>query len=280
MCLRELSSVLSAPLSIIVNTSITSGTLPEIWKYAIVTALFKKGDRKVAGNYRPVSLTCIICKVLESIVRENIVNHMKQNRLFSKKQFGFISGRSTVLQLVQVLDKWIEILDMGGCVDVIYCDFMKAFDKVPHLRLIHKLGMYGISEPFRSWIKSFLLSRKQRVAVNGQNSEWKDVTSGIPQGSVLGPILFVLYINDLPDVTHTDTNTYPFADDTKVFRAILKPEECEKLQEYLYIMQQWTDEWLLCFHPDKCKVMRIGKSNINKHQYKLKEDGNTLQSRG
>ena len=85
--------------------------------------------------------------------------------------------------------------------------------------------MYGKSESFTSWIKSFLLSRKQRVAVNGQNSEWKDVTSGIPQGSVLGPILFVLYINDLPDVTHTDTNTYPFADDTKVFRAILKPED-------------------------------------------------------
>jgi hypothetical protein len=115
-------------LSIIYNTSITSGTIPEEWKCAIVTALFKKGDRKVAGNYRPISLTCIICKVLESIVRENIVNHMKQNKLLSKKkQFGFISGRSTVVQLVQVLDKWTEILDMGGCIDVIYCDFMKAF---------------------------------------------------------------------------------------------------------------------------------------------------------
>ena len=96
------------------------------------------------------------------------------------------------------------------------------------------------------------------------------------QGSVLGPILFVLYINDLPDVTHSDTNTYLFADDTKVFRAILEPEDCNKLQEDLYNMQAWTDKWLLCFHPDKCKVMRIGKSKIDKEEYKLKPDGNIL----
>ena len=129
-----------------------------------------------------------------------------------------------VLQLVQVLDTWTEILDMGGCIDVIYCDFMKAFDKVPHLCLIHKLGIYGISEPFTS-SSHFSLAVNNGLQLMDKTREWKDVSSGIPQGSVLGPILFVLYINDLPDVTHTDTNTCLFADDTKVFRAILKPED-------------------------------------------------------
>jgi hypothetical protein len=160
---------------------------------------------------------------MESLVREEIIEHVK---LFSKKQFGFISGRSTVLQLLQVLDKWTEILDKGGCVDTIYCYFMKAFDKVPHLRLIHKLEKYQITGQFSGWKKSFLLGRKQRVIVNGEKSEWRDVTSGIPQGSVLGPILFVLYINDMPEVTSVGTHTYLFADDTKAFRGIFQQSHC------------------------------------------------------
>ena len=159
---------------------------------------------------------------METLVREEIIEHMKRNKLFSKKQFGFISGRSTVLQ--QVLDKWTEILDKG--VDIIYCDFMKAFDKVPHLRLIHKLEKYQITGQFSGWIRSFLLGRKQRVIVNGEKSEWRDVTSGIPQGSVFEPILFLLYINDMPEVTSVGTHTYLFADDTKAFRGIFQQSDC------------------------------------------------------
>jgi hypothetical protein len=116
-----------------------------------------------------------------TLVREEIIEHMKRSKIFCKKQFGSISGRSTVLQLLQVLDKWTDILDKGGCVDTIYRDFMKAFDKVPHLRLIHKLEKYEITGQFSGWIRSFLLGRKQRVIVNGEKSEWKDVTSGIQQ---------------------------------------------------------------------------------------------------
>jgi hypothetical protein len=114
--------------------------------------LFKKGDHKYAGNHRPISLTCIVCKVLETIVRESIVNHMQVHKLYGNTQFGFISRRSTVLQLLKVLDRWTEILDEGGCIDVAYCDFMKAFDKVPHRRLLHKLQMYGIGENYIQWI--------------------------------------------------------------------------------------------------------------------------------
>lgn len=269
--LREISSTISTPIAIIFQTSISTGELPEDWKCANITALFKKGNKKVAGNYRPVSLTSIICKLMESLVREEIIEHMKRHKLFSKRQFGFISGRSTVLQLLQVMDKWTEILDRGGCVDVVYCDFMKAFDKVPHLRLLHKLDKYQITGQYNTWIRSFLLGRKQRVIVNGEKSEWKDVTSGIPQGSVLGPILFVLYINDMPEVTSIGTDTYLFADDTKAFRGIFQQSDCEHLQEDIHALHEWSEKWLLCFHPDKCKVMRIGRSKVEQKAYTLKE---------
>ena len=137
-------SILVKPLTIIFRTSLDTGTLPEVWKQANITAIHKKGNKHVTGNYRPVSLTSIVCKILESIIRDSLVNYMKSNKFFSDKQFGFIIGRSTVLQLLKVLDRWTEILDQGGYVDVIYCDFMKAFDTVPHNRLISVLKFYGV----------------------------------------------------------------------------------------------------------------------------------------
>ena len=123
-----------------------------------------------------------------------MVNHMKKYNLFSDKQYGFISGRSTVLQLLAVLESWTQSLDVGNDIDVAYCDYMKAFDKVAHRRLIHKLKMYRFGEVFQNWIGDFLAGRKQKVIVNGKESTWGTVTSGIPQGSVLGPILFVLFL--------------------------------------------------------------------------------------
>ena len=166
----------------IFKKSIDTGKIPCEWKYANITALYKKGDKKYADNYRPVSLTSVVCKVLESIIRENIVEHMRSNKLFSAKQFGFIWGRSTVLQSIRVIENWTEILDEGECIDVAYCDFMKAFDKVCHKRLEHKLKLYNIGTMFSKWIELFLDSLKQKVIANGVASNPKDVTSGLPQG--------------------------------------------------------------------------------------------------
>jgi hypothetical protein len=130
--LYECRQALAKPLCILFNLSLHTQSLPEDWKQASITAIFKKGSKKVAGNYRPVSLTSIVCKLLESVIRDALVSHMQKNNLFTDKQFGFIPGRSTTLQLIQVLELWTDILDRGNCVDIIYCDFMKAFDKVPH----------------------------------------------------------------------------------------------------------------------------------------------------
>ena len=130
--------------------------MPDSWKIAHISAIFKKKDKNVAGNYRPVSLTSVVCKLMESIIRDSLVEYMSNNSLFTDKQFGFIGGRSTVLQLLKCLDKWTDILDRGGVVDVVYCDFQKAFDTVPHKRLLQVLNHYGVPEIVLGWVKSFL----------------------------------------------------------------------------------------------------------------------------
>jgi hypothetical protein len=205
---------------------------------------------------------------MEKLVRKHILNHMKSQNLFTKSQYGFISVRSTSLQLLEVLDKWTEALDNGHYVDCIYMDFQKAFDKVPHKRLLEKIKSYGIVGPTLNWIEDFLLNRSQKVMVNGAGSEWENVTSGIPQGSVLGPILFVIYINDLPDTVESDS--YLFADDTKIFRISKGKDDKETLQDDLTKLEEWSDKRLFKFHPEKCKHMKISKSkNEETNSYKL-----------
>ena len=268
--LRESADVLAKPLSMIYNSSIRSERLPEQWKDAHISAIFKKGDRKQPNNYRPISLTSIVRKVLESIIRDKIINHMEANNLFSNKQYGFITGRSTTLQLLKVLDDWAEIMDNNGQVDIIYMDFMKAFDQVPYKRLLQKVKSYGINGHILGWITNFLTNRRQRVSVNGCFSTWGSVTSGIPQGSVLGPLLFIIYINDLPN--YTKSPAYLFADDTKLYRKIANKQDETILQKDLDALQTWSDKWLLNFHPDKCKVLTVGKRTLQT-SYKLKSRG-------
>ena len=265
---RELSDVLAPPLTIIFNTSLKEKNIPDEWKMAIVSPIYKKGSKQKASNYRPVSLTCIASKIMESFIREHIVNHMKINSLLSNKQFGFLSGRSTVLQLLKVMDDWADILDNSKAkIDVIYMDFQKAFDKVPHKRLISKLKGYGLHQEVQDWVTSFLTGRQHKVCVNGKFSATADVTSGIPQGSVLGPTLFVLYINDLPECVENEV--YLFADDTKIYCKIVDAIDAINLQEDLGKLEQWSNKWLLSFHPDKCKVLHLGDKKGPKFVYNM-----------
>ena len=262
--LKTLAITIALPLSIIYNSTLAQGSIPEVWRQGNITPVFKKGNKQSATNYRPISLTCITCKILESLIRDNIMRHMKRENLLSKHQFGFVSGRSTILQLLHVMDRWTEILDGGGLIEACYFDFMKAFDTVPHRRLMAKVSSYGIEGRIWEWISAFLTDRTQRVQVNGETSDWRPVTSGIPQGSVLGPLLFVLYINDLPELVSSHIKLY--ADDTKLYNDTRSSDAKAQFQQDILTLQEWSDRWLLKFHPDKCKTMTIGKSDQD-HQY-------------
>ena len=193
----------------------------------------------------------------------------------SKNQFGFIKGRSTVLQLLKVLDTWTETLDNGGCIDVLYCDFMKAFDKVPHAKLILKIQSYRIKGNIINCIIDLLAHRKQRVRINNIFSNWQEVISGIPQGSVIGPLLFVIFINDLPDVIK-DSHIFLFADDMKLFNPIYNEENCNNLQKDLTSAEKLSETSLLKFHPDKCCNMRIGRSSIRNDGYTMGKEQKTI----
>ena len=172
---------------------------------------------------------------MEKLIRSEIIRHVRKNKLFSKQQYGFIDKRSTTLQLLKIIDDWNLAVEQGYEINAVYLDFMKAFDQVPHRRLIHKIKSYGIEEQTVNWIENFLNNRKQKVIVNGAQSEWNNVTSGIPQGSVLGLILFVLYINDLQEGMKSEI--FLFADDTKVYSKIKKLADRKKLQRDLDRLQ-------------------------------------------
>ena len=188
--LVELCHTLGEPLSVLYNKSLEMGRIPADWKTAHVTAIFKKGTKSTAGNYRPVSLTCVLCKVLESIIRDAMVNHMNDHKLYSSCQHGFRKGRSCTTQLLEVMENLSRSIDDGQNIDILYLDFRKAFDQVPHHRLLLKLRSYGFVGNISKWIEDFLSDRTQKVRVGDSYSANAKVLSGIPQGSILGPILF------------------------------------------------------------------------------------------
>jgi len=194
------------------------------------------------------------------------------NGLISNKQYGFINGRATSLQMLHMLDKWTEYLENGGQIDAVYSDFEKAFDKVPHTRLLSKLFSYGISKCIFKWIKDFLTGRRYRVRVNLSFSVWNWVTSGIPQGSILGPLLFLIFINDLIESCAAYCEIYLFADDAKLFKHILSESDHRSLQNGANALYEWTLRWLLKLNISKCKITAFGR-NVNKtHVYNIMDN--------
>ena len=260
--LKELASELGPVFAHLFQQSIDMGEIPKEWSLANICPLFKKGDRSLACNYRPVSLTCVPCKLLEHIVCSNIMAHLDEHKLLSDRQHAFRKRHSCETQLITVINDWAKILDIGGQVDTFILDFEKAFDTPPHELLKCKLYGYGIGGKTLKWIDSFLCFRQQRVVVNGIKSDWAPVLSGVPQGTVLGPVLFSLYINDI--TTDIDSEIRLFADDCVCYREIKGTEDTVKLQEDIDRLGCWARKWGMRFQPVKCNIMQITRKRIKK----------------
>ena len=271
--IKETAETLTVPVFILFNKSLSEGSLPDIFKKANVTPIHKSGEKSLPKNYRPISVTQILCRLLETIVREVIIQHIKTNDIIINQQYGFREKRGCILQLLTVLDKLVTSLENGNPVDMIYLDIQEAFDSVPHKRLIKKIKCLGIDGNIYKWIKDFLTNRKQRVTLNGKSSKWSSVTSGVPQGSVLGPVLFILYINDLPE--RVKSHCVLFADDAKLYKELQHLKDFEELQEDLYELCIWASKWLLFFNVQKCKVMHIGKGNPA-FEYEMKDKNENI----
>ena len=272
--LKECDSVLAPILSRLWKASFDSGQTAAIFKRQTIVPLFKKGNRGLPSNYRPVSLTSHLCKLFERVVRKELVSFLEEQELITPDQHGFRIGRSCLTQLVDHLDSVLRDLESGHNVDVIYIDMAKAFDKVCHTRLLSKLSAAGIGGKLLKWIESFLVGRTQTVVVDGKLSEVETVKSGVPQGTVLGPVLFILYVNDMPDILKHSSMKL-FADDAKLHKTIKSDADRALLLEDMENVSKWAQENSMELNSNKFQLLQHGRSDDLKKPYTL-PSGHTI----
>jgi hypothetical protein len=257
LVLKNCAKSMSLPLSIIFQQSFDQGQVPLAWQDANVTPLYKKkGSRSDPSSYRPISLTSVRCKIIEKIIRDEIMNHLIVNKLLKSCQHGFVQKKACVTNLLETMDFLTLKKKSKIPIDILFLDFAKAFDKVSHKLLLFKLEHYGIKGQLLSWIGAFLASRRQRVILGDSSSTWVPVTSDVPQGSVLGPTLFMVFVNDLPD--HITSTCKMYADDTKILASAKTEANRSKMQDDLDSVTAWTRTWKMELDAKKCKVMHVG----------------------
>lgn len=260
MILKECKDQLLLPVYNIIVSSLTEGKVPSEWKRAHIVPIYKGGNNEDPLNYRPVSLTSVMCKLCEGVIKDEWLKYLERMKVITEAQFGFRRGKSCVTNLLCFYSRVIEVVqEREGWADCVYLDLRKAFDKVPHKRLIWKIEKYGgVQGKLLEWMKDYLTERQMSTVVRGAESSWGEVTSGVPQGSVLGPLMFVIYVNDM--VEGIDSYVSLFADDAKIMRRIENIESCEQLQQDLDRIYEWSRDWEMEFNARKCHVMEMGKS--------------------
>ena len=252
--LKPIAQEISLPLEILFNRSLIEKSYPKIWKVALVTPIFKKGDKSSPSNYRPISLISCVGKVFERIIFKHTFQYLLQNKLLYDYQSGFIPGHSTVHQLIEIYDNICKSLNNKDYNCIAFCDVSKAFDRVWHRGLIHKLEGYGISGNLLAWFSSYISNRSQKVCYKNSVSSSQNIYAGVPQGSVLGPLLFLLYINDIADEIQGLTRL--FADDTSVGNTSSNTLSIvTKTNLDLSKIRNWAKTWLVKFNPNKTDIV-------------------------
>ena len=270
------SKYIAQPLSYICNLSLKEGIFPEELKIANVIPLFKKDNAMVFNNYRPVSLLCTLSKVFERMMYNRLMDFLNENKILFEYQFGFRKNHSTQLALTFLMDKLINSIENGDHVIGVYLDFSKAFDTVDHTILLNKLNHYGIRGAALNWFQSYLLNRKQFVTYNGSKSCTKELKCGVPQGSILGPLLFLIYINDLAGICKHIMPIF-FADDSNLFvnGTDLKVMESQ-LNDDLCSVSTWLKVNKLSLNIDKTQFMMFSRKKYKNHNVDLKIEGQSI----
>ena len=255
------ASQIAPALTNIFQRSVNSGKLPSDWLNANISPVYKKGDVHLPENYRPVSLTCVSCKILEHIICKHILDHLERNKILTSLNHSFRSGYSCETQLVTTFHDLLGKFDTGSQIDMIILDFSKAFDTFPHSKLLHKMKLYCIDDNINSWLSDFLTNRKMKVVVDGEESDLVTVDSGVPQDTLLGPLLFLCYINDLPDAVKSTVRL--FADDCLLYRSIRNMDDHLALERDLQQLETWAKTWGMHFNAKKCYLMSINQKSAH-----------------